>query len=92
MSEEDGITERSGEGLSGEKRFKKRGVTDLSLFKYPTQVPVLLRGLGVKKEKKKQLFRDLSWRMYAVPYSSSFSRGGPLCPDLYPGLHRHHLP
>jgi hypothetical protein len=55
LSEEDGIKERSWEGLSREKRFKKRGVTDLSLFKYPTQVPVLLHGLGVKKKKKKLL-------------------------------------
>jgi hypothetical protein len=29
MSEEDEIKGRSGEGLSREKRFKKRGLTDL---------------------------------------------------------------
>ena len=52
MLDEDEIKERSREGLSREKRFKKRGFNNLSLFKYPTQVPVLLRGFGVKKKKK----------------------------------------
>jgi hypothetical protein len=51
LLEEDGITERSGEGLSREESFKKRGVSNLSLFKYRTQVQVLLCGLGVKKKK-----------------------------------------
>ena len=97
MSEEDEIKGRSGEGLSREKRFKKRGVNNLSLFKYPTQVPVLLRGLGMHEKKEEETtFRDsavvLSWRIYVGPYFSYFSRGGPLCPDLYPGLRRHHLP
>jgi hypothetical protein len=50
ISDEEEIKKRSGEGPSKEKR----GVTNLSLFKYPTQVPVLLRGLGmhVKKEEE----------------------------------------
>ena len=67
MSEEDGITERSGEGLSREKRFKKRGVSNLSLFKYPTQVPVLLCGLGVNKKKKELVLKVLigEWGLHS---------------------------
>jgi hypothetical protein len=36
MLDEDEIKERFGEGLSKEKMFKKRCVTNLSFFKYPT--------------------------------------------------------